>query len=269
MKAKSKVQVRTLGGMVDAPCFHQWKQTVGGVEFEFALHIAAGHAKGFEAPLAISELRTGADVKAVMMHPNSRNPLTTNSAAAMKSGDVKKIARAALHRLLKKVGHMNFLQAVLGAEMRAANIDLSKYAVSDTDDMPEGKGGLATPGVATISGTMEVTYENSALLKALRDPSCKTCGDSRVLVTTDNDHEGNPIEIACTECIPKAIEVPETKVGVLMAEQLRERRSHLQERADQHGTMTGDTSEDEYGEICEEIDDLTQKIEELEATPCK
>lgn len=257
MKAKSKVQVRTLAGLVDAPCFHQWKQDVGGMEFEFALHIAAGHAKGFVAPLAISELGKGFDVKAILLHPITRKPLSSSTIQGLKSDQVKKVARAALHNLLhKKVGAGRFLQAMLGAQMQLSKIDLGKY---------EDKGGLAAPGTATFSTT--ATPEQIAVLDAMFGV-CEVCNGTQVVATTDIDHEGNTVEDHCPACTPRAIQVTETTVGDMMAEQLRERRSHLQERADQHGTMTGDTGEGEYGEICEEIDDLTQKINELEGTPC-
>jgi len=271
MKAQSVVQVRTLAGLVDAPCYHQWKQNIGGMDLEFALHIEAGHAKGFNAPLAISELSTGFDTKANIRHAGNR--LTTSNVVTLQSGVVKKIAHAALYHLVhRKVGVGNFLSAMLGAQMQISKIDLGKYEVSGTmtetyrnTEALDKLRGMGTPGTATFSAT--ATPEQVALLDQMFGV-CAACEGTKVLTTTDKDHEGQPIEVACTECAPKAIELPETKVGEMMAEQLRERRSHLQERADQHGTMTGDTGEGEYDEICEEIDDLTQKIADLEGTPC-
>lgn len=311
MKAQTKVDVRTSAGLVQAPCYCQWKQDIGGMEFEFALHIAAGHPKGFVAPLAISELGTGFDTKATVRHPKSGAPLTSANVQGLNSGDVKSVAKSALHNLIhKRVGAGRFLQAMLGAQMQLSKIDLSKY-----EEGGEATAGLAKPGTARITGTMKP--EQAAILNQLLGPKCLTCDDQRVVTTTDKDHEGNNIEMACPACIPKAIELVETKVGdmavgfhmepgaavvdtddeyipspeeyaaatedalqmgrnmskygtidIPTAEQLRERRSQLQERADQHGTMTGDTGEGEYGEICEEIDDLTQKIDEMEGKPC-
>ena len=308
MKSTSTVQVRTPAGLVDAPSYYQWKQGIGGMDFVFTLHIAAGHPKGFVAPLAISELETGFDTKATIRHPKTGAPLSSSNIQGLKSNEVKAAAKAALHNLIhKRIGAGRFLQAMLGAQMQISKVDLSKY---------EYKGGLGGPATAHVTGT--ATPEQAAVLDQLLG-SCEVCNGSKVVSTTDVDHEGNNIEITCPACIPKAIELPETPVSQMggvgyrfdvamtpgdpaadqyipspeeaaaaledaatmndnmakhgtidapTAEQLRERRSHLQERADQHGTMTGDTSEGEYGEICEEIDDLTNKIADLEGKPC-
>jgi hypothetical protein len=296
MKPKSIVQIRTVTGLVDVPCFHQWKLNIGGVEFEFALHPKAGRIKGLQRPLAISELGTGYDVKAVLLHPNSRNRLTENSAASMSSDAVRRLARASLHHLIfKKVGAMNFLQAMVVAQMSVASLSMDMSKLKEFEVTAKGDPAQLSPG------TEAVTWD------------CAACKGSRVLTTTDKDHEGQPIETACTECIPGGVGfrfdaamtpgdpaaggdgvhgdeyIPSPKemaealedadrmnsnmreygtIDVPTAEQLRERRGQLQERADQHGTMTGDTTEGEYGEICEEIDDLTQKIHDLENPPC-
>ena len=198
MKSKEKVQIRTLGGLADAPCFHRWKKKVGGIEFEFALHTAAGTHKGMDKPLAISEVGTGFDVKAVLMHPNSRNPLTENSVKKLPSAQVKKIARAAMHHLInEKVGPYRFLQAMVGAQMQVAKGSLESMIVPKV-------GGLGTPGTATFSTT--ATMEQMAILDRVIEghaEPCAACGGTKVLTTTDTDHEGQPIEITCTECIPK------------------------------------------------------------------
>lgn len=176
MKPTSKVQVRTLFGLVEAPCFYKWKQDVGGVEFEFAVHTASGYAKGFQAPLAISELGTGYDTKAVLLHPNSRNHITTDSVVPMKSRDVKKLARAALHTLLKRVGGIRFLHAMVGAQMQLAKVTMDMDAAEKTH------------------AELKVVMPTKA--------HCLACEDTKVLTTTDKDHEGQPIEVTCTECIP-------------------------------------------------------------------
>lgn len=276
MKSQSKVQVRTIVGLVEAPCFYQWKQDVGGMEFEFALHIAAGHTKGFVAPLAISELGTGFDVKAVLLHPNSRKPLSSSTIQGLKSDQVKKIARAALHNLLyKKIGAGRFLQAMLGAQMQLSKIDLGKYEVTGTGtetfrntEALDKLRGMGTPGVASFTttatpeqvamldsvfgddqyipspeehaaamadadqmnhnmrtyGTIDAPVDRQAArLKTFAgayqagldkqvpvvlptQANCLACEDTRVLTTTDKDHEGQPIEVACTECIPAPVE---------------------------------------------------------------
>lgn len=277
MKAKSKVQVRTSAGLVEAPCFHQWKQTIGGMEFEFALHIAAGHPKGFVAPLAISELETGFDTKAVLTHPVTRVPLTSSNIQGLKPAQLKSVANAALHNLIhRRVGAGRFLQAMLGAQMQLSKIDLSKYEEGGSATLA----GLAKPGTATISG--KATPEQAAVLTKLIDGVmgvCDVCQGSKVVSTTDKDHDGNNIEITCPACIPKAIQLVETKVGDMLHPDrelteadlplLRHQRDQLQLLADQHGTMTGDTTEQDYEALTEEIEELDQHIENLEGKPCE
>lgn len=218
MKSTSKVQVRTPAGLVDAPCFYQWKQHIGGMDFEFALHIAAGHPKGFVAPLAISELETGFDTKASIRHPKTGAPLSSSNIQGLKSNEVKAAAKAALHNLIhKRIGAGRFLQAMLGAQMQISKVDLSKYEVKgegtetfrNTEALDKLRG-LGTPGTATFSTT--ATPEQVAILDQMFG-ACEVCNGSKVVSTTDKDHEGNNIEITCPACIPKAIELPETPVS--------------------------------------------------------
>lgn len=49
---------------------------------------------------------------------------------------------------------------------------------------------------------------------------------------------------------------------------LRHQRGQLQILADQHGTMTGDTTEQDYEALSDEIADLDDKIADLEGKPC-
>lgn len=284
MKAKTKVQVRTAAGLVDAPCYHQWKQNLGGMVFEFALHTAAGHTKGCVAPLAISELSTGFDTKATITHPVSRALLNSSNIQGLTSAQVKSVAHAALHNLLyKKVGAGRFLQAMLGAQMQISKVDLSKYEVKgegtetyrNTEELDKLRG-LGTPGTATFSTT--ATPEQVAILDQMFG-GCEVCNGSKVVSTTDKDHEGNNIEITCPACIPKAIQLTETPVSEmkfnvpsLLTEAdlpcLRHQRDQLQILADQHGTMTGDTTEQGYEALSCEIADLDCMIQALERKPC-
>jgi hypothetical protein len=181
MKAKSVVQVRTTAGLVDAPCYHQWEQNIGGIDFKFALCVASGHTKGFQAPLAIYELSTGFNIKARLLHPNSHNPLTDKSAEALPSAKLKKLARAAFHRTIYILtGPERFLQAVLGAQMLIAKME------GRIKPDPVVRPAIPYPAPVVMPTTA----------------ACLACEDTRVLTTTDLDHEGQPIEVACTECIP-------------------------------------------------------------------
>jgi hypothetical protein len=335
MKATTKVQLRTAVGMVEAPCYHQWKQKIAGTEFDFALHVAAGHAKGFVAPLAISELGTGYDVKATITHPVTRVPLSSANIQGLKPDLVKRVAQAALHNLInKRVGPYGFLQAMVGAQIQLAKSSPTQFELigSGTETFRNTEAldklrGLGTPGVATFSA--EATPAQVVILDQMFG-ACKVCNGSKVVSTTDKDHEGNYIEITCPACIPKAIELVETKVGdmavgfhpdpavavmdvdeqyIPSAEEaaaamadaetmnqnmakygtidepaaklgidwtlteadlplLRHQREQLQLLADQHGTMTGDTTEQDYEALAGEIADLDDKIADLEGKPC-
>lgn len=337
MKAKSKVQVRTSAGLVEAPCFHQWKQTIGGMEFEFALHSSAGHPKGFASALAISELGTGFNTKAVITHPVTRVSLTSSNIQGLKPAQIKSVAHAALHNLInKRIGAGRFLQAMLGAQMQLSKIDLGKYEV---------KGDVPALVQHTITGEGEVTYENSKLLAGLLAPAT-----AHVVIDIDNP---TAEQIAMLDSVlggesePKSIELPETKVSDMITQpdwgspteeewyeglepvnkmaylvskraqlvtdskhlsakatkadydriddmdrecrdieakikalteprelteadlpRLRHRRDQLQLQIDQHGTMTGDTTEQDYEALTEEVDELDQHIENLEGKPC-
>lgn len=292
MKAKTKVQVRTPAGLVDAPSYYQWKQGISGMDFVFTLHIAAGHPKGFVAPLAISELETGFDTKATIRHPKTGAQMTSANIQGLKSNEVAGIARAALHNLIhKRIGAGRFLQAMLGAQMQINKVQpapekteaaLEQFSINgegtetfrNTEALDKLRG-LGTPGTATITGT--ATPEQVALLEQMFG-TCEVCGGSKVVSTTDKDHDGNNIEITCPACIPKAIQLTETKVGDIPRHApelteadlplLRHQRDQLQLLADQHGTMTGDTTEQDYEVLTEEIEELDQHIANLECKPC-
>jgi hypothetical protein len=219
MKSKSVVQIRAMGGgMMDVPCYHQWSLDVGGTKFNFALHPKAGTIKGLQRPLAISECGTGFDVKAVLLHPNSRNPLTENSVKNMTSDQVKRLARAALHRLIfKQVGPMNFLQAMITAQMRVSGLtmDISKIE-SQLAELEAGAAATPDEYVPTPEEVSQALADADEMNKNMRTygtidapkvvegsaEPCAACGGSRVLTTTDKDHEGQSLEIECTECEP-------------------------------------------------------------------
>lgn len=293
MKSTSTVQVRTPAGLVDAPSYYQWKQGIGGMDFVFTLHIAAGHPKGFVAPLAISELETGFDTKATIRHPKTGAQMISANIQGLKSNEVAGIARAALHNLIhKRIGAGRFLQAMLGAQMQINKVQpapekteaaLEQFSISgegtvtyrNTEALDKLRG-LGTPGTATITGT--ATPEQVALLEQMFG-TCEVCGGSKVVSTTDVDHEGNNIEITCPACIPKAIQLTETPVSELKFNvppllteadlpSLRHQRDQLQILADQHGTMTGDTTEQDYEALTDEIADLDCMIQALERKPC-
>lgn len=257
-----KIKVMTTKGELEVEALHVWSQQILGAQFTFALHPAGVVARGFDVPLAISELSTGFDTKAVLLHPKNRTVLSMHSARSMPNKELKSRARAALHGLLKRVGEGRFVKAALGAriQIEVAKVQpiegrLEKFEIAGQDLTS-----FFMPGAARLA------------------PACEVCQDSKVVSTTEVDHEGNNIETTCPACIPKAIELPETPVSefigiasrdpVLMLdidapseESMRARLSYLREQKDQHGTMTGDTTDGDYEDLCEEIDQLEQKLE--------
>lgn len=201
MKTNGTVKIRSLGGLVDAPLFYEWEQEVLGRKMKFALHPAAGRTKGFQSPLAISELSTGFDVQAVLLHPSSKRPLTTDSVTKLSAGVVKKLARAALYHLIfKKVGDYMFLDAMVGAQIQIAKIEGIQGV-----DMEKAEECMKELNTEFAKSAALTTDKQDGVYVPVIMPSsahCLACEDSRVLTTTDKDHEGQPIEIACTECIP-------------------------------------------------------------------
>lgn len=325
MKAQTKVQVRTTAGLVDAPCYHQWKQNIAGMDFEFALHVAAGYAKGFVTPLAISELGTGYDIKATLTHPVSRAPLSTANIQGLKAAQVKGVAHAALHNLLhKKVGAGLFMRSLLGAQMQIAKVDLSQYEV---------KGDVPALVQHTITGEGKVTFENSALLAGLREPAianvtmdytpsaeeaAAAIADAEQInrnlakygtidspPTTASDwgspteeewYEGlepeNKLEYLTSkleqlvkdsrELTKRATKADydriddmdsdirdiEAKIKALTLDGLKLRLDALNDQAAQHGTMTGDLTDDQYEDLSYNICSLEKEIADLEGKPC-
>lgn len=219
-----KVTVMTTKGELEVEALHVWSQQILGAQFTFALHPAGVVAKGFDVPLAISELSTGFDTKAVLLHPKNRTVLSMHSARNMPNKELKSRARAALHGLLKRVGEGRFVKAALGAriQVEVAKAEAGKESAS-----------FFMPGAARLA------------------PACEVCQDTKVVSTTDKDHEGNNIETTCPACIPKGFDV----------EALRARVSELREIKEQHGTMTGDTTDGDYEDLCEELDQLEQQLE--------
>ena len=262
------ISIVTSAGTLEVPAIHIWSQEIMGTPFRFALHATGSGSKGFERRLAVSELSTGFDIKVRMLHPKSRLELTVNSSAGVKRNELKKIARAATHNLLRTIGPGTFVKAILDARlslvMRSAKVQ--EFATAGIEAEPTGAGiDLSDPVSGTITG--RATPEQAEFLGKLM-ATCETCNGSQVVSTTDIDHEGNNIETTCPACISKAVELAETPVsemGVVL-EGLKLRLSTLNNVAAQHGTMTGDTTEQDYEDLAYNICDLEMQIAELEKT---
>lgn len=330
----TKVTVTTTKGALEVEALHVWTQSILGAQFSFALHPAGVVARGFDVPLAISELSTGFDTKAVMLHPKNRTVLSINAIKGMPRAELKSRARAALHNLLKRVGEDRFVKAALGARIQVEMARASAGEESASIFMP-GTARMSEPATATISGTIEATERNEKLLDQLFN-SCEVCDGSKVVSTTEKDHEGNNVEAACPACIPKSVgfnanldvtqaeaEEPDEEIAAAKAagkcgechacyagyheqckgkdfdwgkelgadeaqadaatmndnmakygtidvpklEQLKKRRDELQDRYNQHGTMTGDTTEQDIDDLATDIAEIEEQITALEANP--
>ena len=101
--------------------------------------------------------------------------------------------------------------------------------------------------------------ERQAYSKALSAKATKTDYDR----IDDIDNECREIEEKL-----KALEASITGMADDSLNTLKASRDALQQRADQHGTMTGDTTEQDYEALAGEIADLDDKIADLEGKPC-
>lgn len=298
MKRIESVKLSGINGeRVDVVTFARWKKQIAGLEFSFALHLLPSFKVGFPNKLWISELGTGFNTLVVIKHPVSGQHMTDTMAEKFGQSFVVKLAKSALHNTLKRYGDSAFVDGLVRAEMLLAKQQRQKEVskvncevCEDTGVQAElgADGGLLAVACKACGGveakdTGKVTHSirDFANVEGVR---CETCLDSKAVCTTEKDHEGQPIEAECPVCVTKSAGIAEpARANVKMEyvkcpvgdewdkmclDTLHERRSRLQERADQHGTMTGDTSEGEYSEICEEIDDLNEQIHDLENPPC-
>lgn len=312
MKRIESVKLSGLNGeRVDVVTFARWKKQIAGIEFSFALHLLPSFKVGLPNKLWISELGTGFNTLVVVKHPLSGQHMTDVMADKLGQSYVVRLAKSALHNTLKRCGDSAFVDGLVRAEILLAKQQRQR----EVADEPKCEACEDTGVTATLGDGGE--------LKAVE---CQVCLDSKVVVTTDKDHEGQPIEERCPECVekPAGLLVPASanvrmeqfsfpvgkewqdlvnadfgkleseyvpspqeiaqaqadadtmnqnmaKYGTIDAptlEKLWERRSYLQERTDQHSTMTGDTTEQEYETLTEELADIDKQIHDLENPPC-
>lgn len=109
-------------GMKPVTTYDVWNKKIGGLDFRFALHADPSPSQPFIRDLRISELSTGFDTDTKILHPVHRLQLTEAALKTLSPRQVKQAARAALHNHLNKVGHENFITAVLRAQMQAAKL---------------------------------------------------------------------------------------------------------------------------------------------------
>lgn len=334
MKRIESVKLSGLNGeRVDVVTFARWKKKIAGIEFDFALHLLPSFKVGLPNKLWISELGTGFNTLVVVKHPVTGQHMTDVWADKLGQGYVVKLAKAALHNRLKECGDSAFVDGLVRAEILLSkqqrerarreqkfDCDFCEDTRMQAESGPEGAllavaCKMCADQPVKPSPTQEEERLSHNILEAgeLRVIECDTCMDSKVVSTTDKDHEGNNIEISCPVCVEKngglksggvgfRFDIPMTpgdpsaeeytpspeevaaaledagtmasnmaKYGTIDAptlEKLWERRNYLQERTDQHSTMTGDTTEQEYETLTEELADIDKQIHDLENPPC-
>lgn len=316
MKRIESVKLSGLNGeRVDVVTFARWKKKIAGIEFSFALHLLPSFKVGLPNKLWISELGTGFNTLVVVKHPVSGQHMTDVMADKLGQSYVVRLAKSALHNQLKTCGDSAFVDGLVRAEMllakqqrqreqeleHASQVPYRCEVCEDSGVQAEqgADGGLlavackscgAEPYIpspeeyAADLADAEKMNHNMRTFGTIDAPSCDVCLGSKVVCTTDTDHEGQPIEASCPECVEKSAglsqpayaNVSMERVGCpvdqewdkLCLETLWERRSYLQERTDQHSTMTGDTTEQEYETLTEELADIDKQIHDLENPPC-
>lgn len=87
-----------------------------GVQYpvEFALHVHPVDKR----TLVISEMRTGHDTQMRVLHPKTRQPLNIYSLPKFTTGQLRRLAQSAIHTGLAKIGHENFLAAMVSAGVK-------------------------------------------------------------------------------------------------------------------------------------------------------
>lgn len=245
MKKVDAVKIRDADGvtMVPADTFFRWKKVIAGAEFEFALH-----AEPKATPprtLYISETSTGCTTRISPMHSKYRKPLTEAAfnkkhATYTPGADIKRIARSALHSALVHMGHEKFVEAI-----GMANLQIMAASARDLHSELKQVGlGL----IADEGDKLEALIEQRRLLQEQWD------------VTSKSPEELNELDAQLAVIDDQIAQVHRAEKLVTM----RARLDALTEQREQHGTMTGDTAEQDFEEICDNIATLECEIAELE-----
>ena len=117
MKKIESVMVTGSTGQVQADTYDRWTKKIEGVEFEFALVADATPGQGFIRKLRICEVSTGFDTGTLILHPVHRVQITEAALTSLSARQIKQTARASLHNHLNRVGHVNFVQAMVNAQI--------------------------------------------------------------------------------------------------------------------------------------------------------
>lgn len=278
MKRIESVKLSGINGeRVDVVTFARWKKMIAGIEFSFALHLLPSFKVGLPNKLWISELGTGFNTLVMVKHPVSGQHMTDVMADKLGQSYVVRLAKSALHNQLKACGDGAFIDGLVRAEMLLAKQQRERELDNAAQVSCE----------ACEDTGMQAVLDGDGSIKAV---DCQVCLDSKVVATTEVDHEGNNVEARCPECVEQTVglkggtfQISGTLTEIYRNQdlldklrelteadlpRLRQRRDEVQSRMDQHGTMTGDTSDQDYESLSDELDELNQHIANLEDSPC-
>lgn len=246
MKKVDSIKVREKDGvtMLPADTFFRWKKVIAGLEFEFALHFEP--KANPPRQLYISEVSTGCTTKLSPVHPKYRRPLTEDAFnkkhfSYVPGADIKRTARSALHSALSHMGHEKFVEAI-----GMANLQIMAASARDlhAELKQVGLGLLEDEG-----DKLEALIEQRRALQDQWDVTSKTPDelnelDAKLAVIDDQIAQVHRAETLAT---------------------MKARIEALVDQREQHGTMTGDTTEHDFEEICDNIAMLECEIAEMEA----
>lgn len=144
MKPIKSILVTGSTGQVEAVTYDRWTKNIEGIEFHFALHADPSPGQPFLRDLRVSEVSTGFDTGTVVLHPVHAVQLTESALKVLSSRQIKQIARASLHNKLNQVGHVKFMEAVVGAQIRIAKMGEPEptpepAATTTADNFKEGR----------------------------------------------------------------------------------------------------------------------------------
>jgi hypothetical protein len=122
MKRIDDVQLMSGEGPKPVVTYDRWTKKIGDLTFEFALHADGTQGNRNIKDLVISELTSGADTGTRIRHPRTGAQLTEACFKNLTPREIRSAARSALHNHLDKVGHANFIAAVLRAQIQGAKV---------------------------------------------------------------------------------------------------------------------------------------------------
>lgn len=115
MNTTGTVKILTDRGWEEVPQYHRWEMKVGPEKTPllFALHACPKDGK----TLKVCEITTGCDTQAQVIHPHNGRIIELGQLRKGRRGylpgaEVRKLARNAIYRLIKRVGELQFIHSI-------------------------------------------------------------------------------------------------------------------------------------------------------------